>query len=266
MRTGMFTSLTGFAAILLYLAAFFSRLRGLAPVFPPRLLAAVALPLHAIALGGEMFGAAGVQLGLFNMLSLICWAIVLLVLVSSLSKPLQNLLPALLPVAAMSLVLSLATRSGATPRADLPPGLVAHLLIAVLAFSVISIATLQALFLRYANRQLKNRSDSRLLRALPPLQTMEALLFELLVTGLILLSLTLGSGFLFMTDIMAQRVVHHTVLALAAWIVFAVLLWGHWRLGWRGATASSLTLAGYGLLVLGYFGSKLVLEMILLRA
>ena len=271
----MITTLTGLMAILFYSGAFALQGWSLLPGQVSRrqlltrlvyILGASALLLHACTLGGEIFSTAGVLLGLFNMFSLICGAIVLLVLLSSLTKPLANLLLALFPLAAVSILLNLATLGSYTPRRELASELIAHLLIAVLAYSVISIATLQAFFLRYADRRLKNRRASWLLEAMPPLQTMEALLFELLVIGLILLSLTIGSGFLYLTDIMGQHVVHHTVLTLASWLVFAILLWGHWRRGWRGATAISLTLAGYALLVLGYFGSKLILELILMRA
>jgi ABC-type uncharacterized transport system permease subunit len=45
-------------------------------------------------------------------------------------------------------------------------------------------------------------------------------------------------------------------------VVFAVLLYGHWRYGWRGKKAIRWTLAGFCLLMLAFFGSKFVLEYI----
>ena len=68
---------------------------------------------------------------------------------------------------------------------------------------------------------------------------------------------------LFLEDLFAQQVVHHTVLSIASWVVFAILLLGRHRLGWRGRTAIRWTLSGFFLLVLAYFGSKVVLEVIL---
>jgi ABC-type uncharacterized transport system permease subunit len=59
--------------------------------------------------------------------------------------------------------------------------------------------------------------------------------------------------------------VHKTVLSIVAWIVFGVLLWGRWRYGWRGTRAVNLTLIGMGVLLLAFFGTKLVLELILHR-
>ena len=94
---------------------------------------------------------------------------------------------------------------------------------------------------------------------------METLLFQMIGAGFILLSVTLFSGFLFLQDLFAQHVAHKTVLSLIAWCVFAMLLWGRWRFGWRGQTAIRWTLSGFVFLVLAFFGSKLVLELILQR-
>jgi ABC-type uncharacterized transport system permease subunit len=55
------------------------------------------------------------------------------------------------------------------------------------------------------------------------------------------------------------------VLSLIAWAVFATLLWGHWKFGWRGRTAIRWTLGGFVFLMLAYFGSKMVLELMLGR-
>ena len=55
------------------------------------------------------------------------------------------------------------------------------------------------------------------------------------------------------------------VLAVVAWIVYAILLIGRWRLGWRGRPAIHWTLGGFTLLLLAYFGSKFVLEILLGR-
>ena len=73
------------------------------------------------------------------------------------------------------------------------------------------------------------------------------------------------SGILFIDDIFGQSLVHKTVLTLLAWALFSVLLWGHYRLGWRSQTAVRLTLGGFLVLVLAFFGSKLVLELVLHR-
>jgi ABC-type uncharacterized transport system permease subunit len=59
--------------------------------------------------------------------------------------------------------------------------------------------------------------------------------------------------------------VHKTILSILAWILFAVLLWGRWKFGWRGQTAVRWTLGGFGFLILAYLGSKFVQEILLHR-
>jgi ABC-type uncharacterized transport system permease subunit len=110
---------------------------------------------------------------------------------------------------------------------------------------------------------LRKPANLMILHRLPPLQTMERLLFQLIFFGFFLLSLTLVSGLIFVHNLFAQHLVHKTVLSFFAWLIFGLLLWGRMRHGWRGRTAIRWALSGYTALVLAYFGSKLVLEQVL---
>ncbi len=94
---------------------------------------------------------------------------------------------------------------------------------------------------------------------------MEAILFGTIWVGFGILSLAIFSGLIFVENIFAQHLAHKTTLAIIAWIIFAVLIAGRWKFGWRGRRAVYLTLGGFALLALAYFGSKLVLEVILGR-
>jgi ABC-type uncharacterized transport system permease subunit len=94
---------------------------------------------------------------------------------------------------------------------------------------------------------------------------METLLFSLLWTGLAVLSVAIASGFAFLDNMFAQHVAHHTILSSLSWVMYVVLLAGHKLLGWRGVSAVRWTLIAFALLVLGYFGSKFVLEILLQR-
>ena len=127
-------------------------------------------------------------------------------------------------------------------------------------------AALLAILLAFQESALRSRRlDSGLFRALPPLTLTETLMFRLIGAGFVLLTLTLLSGVLFVDNLFAQHLVHKTVLSIAAWIVFGVLLFGRWRWGWRGRRAVRLTLAGMVVLLLAFFGSKFVLEVVLHR-
>ncbi|EDN66789.1 Cytochrome c assembly protein [Beggiatoa sp. PS] len=87
----------------------------------------------------------------------------------------------------------------------------------------------------------------------------------MIAVGFGFLSLSLISGMVFLEDIFAQHLVHKTALSIVAWCVFAILLFGRWRYGWRGKTAIRWTLSGFVALMLAYFGTKMVLELILHR-
>ncbi len=100
---------------------------------------------------------------------------------------------------------------------------------------------------------------------MPPLEAAEQGLFACIWLGFFLLSLAIFSGLIFVENLLAQHLVHKTVLSVLGWLVFATLLFGRWRFGWRGQTASAWTLGGVATLLLAYFGSRLILELILGR-
>lgn len=140
-----------------------------------------------------------------------------------------------------------------------------HAWCALLAYSTLAVAALLALMLWAQERALRRREFHRWLRALPPLTELETLLFRTIAVGFVLLTATLLTGVLFVQDLFAQHLVHKTVLSLLSWLAFGALLAGRWRLGWRGATAVRWTLAAMALLVLAFFGSQFVLELVLGR-
>jgi ABC-type uncharacterized transport system permease subunit len=227
-------------------------------------LATIAVLCHGTTVYMDMYGAAGINLGIYPMLSLMAVSIVAIVLVSNFRRPLANLFIAIFPIAAISLLLELFMQGTHHPRSDITPGILSHIALSVVAYSLLTISALQAALLSFGDYEMKHRNLG-VLQQLPPLQTMEALLFETLWAGLIFLSLSIASGFIFLEHIDRPGLIHHTLITLAAWLVFAVLMWGRYNLGWRGPVASRWALAGFVLLVLGYFGSKLVLEIILGR-
>jgi ABC-type uncharacterized transport system permease subunit len=141
-----------------------------------------------------------------------------------------------------------------------------HAWLALLAYATLAVAALLAVMLWLQERTLSRREIHGWLRALPPLVELETLLFRTIATGFALLTATLLTGILFVEDLFAQHLVHKTVLSVLSWLVFGVLLLGRWQRGWRGRAAVHWTLAAMVLLVLAFFGSKFVLELVLQRA
>jgi len=219
--------------------------------------------LHAVILYGNLFPGQGMNFAFFQALSLAGWTIAILILLSALSKPVENLAIFAFPVIAATVVIAAVSDSSLLLKPGSSGQLGLHVLTSLLAWSMFAIASVQSLLLWVQDKHLHNRQPGGFIRALPPLQTMESLLFEFITIGLILLSGSLLTGFLFLEDMFAQQLVHKTVLSLVAWVIFAILLWGRYRFGWRGKKALHWTIGGFVVLLLAYFGSKAVLELIL---
>lgn len=226
-------------------------------------IALVAALCHGILLLNDVAGDHGLNLGFFSAASLVSWTIALLILGSALTKPVENLGILLFPLAALAIFLETRYSAAHFFSADAPWGLRVHVLISLLAYSVLTLASVQAILLAIQDHHLRHRHPGGFVRALPPLQTMETLLFEMIGVGFVLLSLALISGFMFLEDLFAQRLVHKTFLSIAAWLVFGTLLTGRIRFGWRGQKALIWTLVGFVVLMLAYFGSKFVIELLL---
>lgn len=221
--------------------------------------------LHLGYIGISMLGRSHINFAMFEVGSLISWVMVLLILFSSWRKPVDNLLIGLLPLASV-VVLCAAVNGEYYPLPHLSYGLAWHILLSILAYAVFTIAAVQSVLLYLQDLSLKKRQTKGLIQSLPPLQTMDLLLFEMIWLGMILLTAAFAIGWPFVSDLKGQHLIHKVVFASIGWLVFAILLTGRYRFGWRGITASRWTLIGTGFLVLSYFGSKFVLEMILHRA
>lgn len=223
-----------------------------------------ALLAHAVFLVGEIGApAGGWDMNLLNALSLVSAVIVALILLATPRHHLVNTGVVVVPGAALWLGLQLVI--------DMPPVVLSdvgwltelHVACSLIAYGTLSIAALTALVVAAQDRILRHHGPARLLEILPPLARLESLLFRLLFAGWCVLTLSLITGGIYIQDLLAQHLVHKTVLSVLSWVVFGILLLGRWRYGWRGRHAVSLTLAGMAFLLLAYFGSKLVLELLL---
>jgi ABC-type uncharacterized transport system permease subunit len=143
--------------------------------------------------------------------------------------------------------------------------LTAHIVLSVAAYALITIAAAMAIALAFLDRRLRMRKPLGWLSILPSVEALEAGTFQALGAGFAMLTLSLFSGFIFVDNLFSQQLSRKTILTCLSWVVFGTLLYGRWRFGWRGRTAVRWTLGGFALLGLGYFGSKIVLELILGR-
>jgi len=221
---------------------------------------------HGILLKLQVFTDQGMNLSFGYAMSLVMWVITLLYMITSLFRRATNIGAVILPLDIVTLILVMLLPSN-TLIASSSPLLHLHIAIAVLAYSLLALAGVQALFVNSQEKALHRHQGRQINLQLPPLEAMESLLFHLLWAGFILLTLTLISGIFFSEEIFGKALVvnHHIVLSAGAWLVFGIFLFGHWRWGWRGRNAVHWTIGGLSLLVLGYFGTKFVLEIMLGR-
>jgi ABC-type uncharacterized transport system permease subunit len=229
-----------------------------------RALGLLAVLLHFLVLARSASQAGGLDLHFFSSLSLVGMGVAGVYVIASMSRPIDALGVLVYPIAATMLGLQFLLGGEPAPRpAEWQIQL--HVMVALAAYSVLSYAALVAIVLAFQERALRRHRVGRLVIALPPLTLTEAMLFRLIGGGFVLLTLTLLSGVLFVSDLFGQRLAHKTTLSFLAWAVFGVLLWGRMRHGWRGRRAVRFTLAGMAVLLLAFFGSKFVLELVLGR-
>jgi ABC-type uncharacterized transport system permease subunit len=229
----------------------------------------VPLALHGALLYADVFSSSDIRFGFAYALSAMFWLAVLFYWLESFVYDLDAMQPPALALAALAVVLP-ALFPGSIGGAHATAfEFRVHLVLAMLAYSLFTLAILHAVLMAVAERRLHRRDgvSGAALVALPPLLTLERLLFRLIGAAFFLLTLTLATGFAFSETLFgrAMRFDHKTVFAILSWLTFGALLAGRWLRGWRGRTALRWTLSGFVLLILAYVGSRFVLEVILSR-
>jgi len=269
--------ITGLIASVLYAASAWLQQRMLSADLPARandhspadkrilLLAGLALTDHLFNAVLAIHTPAGYDFGFFRVASLFSWVMALIVVLTSLRKPVANLFLVLFPLAIVSILCSTFLPSLYHPLPGLSSGVALHSVLGILAFSLLTVAAIQALVVTWLSRELKQHHFSNTLRHMPPLQSMEELLFDIIKAGFIALLAVIISGFMFMEDMFAQHLAHKTILTMVSFAVWGILLWGRQRFGWRGKVALRWILGAFAVLILAYFGSKFVLEILLNR-
>jgi len=232
-------------------------------------LIALGLLIHGWLLYQGIFaGGLGLSfnLGFYNALSAIAWLTVLIYWLADLKHQLTSLQAFVLPPAALFALFPAFEVSNHFVQNASQPLFIAHIGIALLAYSLFTFAALHALLMLFAERTLHNKPSIKL-PSFPPLMVMESLLFRVIKIGFVLLTFTLISGMLFSEQIFGKpmQFSHKTVFSIASWIIYGWLLYGRHRHGWRGTKAINLTLIGFVLLLLAYVVSKFVLQVLLNR-
>jgi ABC-type uncharacterized transport system permease subunit len=255
------------ALFALYLASAWVMLRS---VSNPR-LSALAWSITLVSIFAHTYGIVHMMralgpfsIGLLEAVSMLAWTLAVVACFLAIERQNRAIAAILLALAAFGAAL---TGTGHTYAVESPPGweLTAHILLSMGAAALLLAAAVTALVLVFLDRRLRARRIADLPTLLPPLDAVEKVMFRLIGAGFVLLTIALLTGFIFVTNLHTQHLEHKTILSCIAWVLFAVLLSGRIRYGWRGRSAVRWTLSGFGFLILSYFGSKFVLEYLLGR-
>ena len=230
-------------------------------------LVLIPLILHGYLLTQNVFAGGGFNLSLLNALSLIFCLTLLVYWLARFFYPIGGLQALVLPLAALAVLLQELFPSARQLENTGLFAFKAHIAAAMLAYSLFTIAMLHAVLISQVEKRLHHANLPRVLQSLPPLLTMETLLFRMIAIGFVLLTLTLISGVVFSEEIFgkAWQFNHKVLFGFISWGVFAVLLWGHHFYGWRGRIAVRWTVSGFVFLLLAYLGTKFVVEVLLHR-
>jgi ABC-type uncharacterized transport system permease subunit len=235
-----------------------------------RIWLALALLLHGIMLSREIFPAdgEGMRFGFAMALSMTMWLAIAFYWIESFYARMEGLQMLGLPLAAGCALLPWLLPGQHLVVSAGTPAFKLHFLMAMLAYSLFTLAALHAILMAVTEKRLHRGRLTPLFAGMPPLLTMETLLFRLIYVAFGLLTVTLLSGTLLSEQVFGRPLTfnHMTVFALLSWLIFAVLLIGRARYGWRGRIALRWTLTGFTALLLAYVGTRFVLEILLGRS
>ncbi len=223
----------------------------------------VALICHAVALQQRIFDVStGQNLSLVNIGSVVSLIICTVMTIVASRNRGWFILPIVYSFALINLAFVTFLPGEFITHLEQSKGLLVHIGLALFAYATLIIAALYALQLAWLDYQLKNKrltfnSD------MPPLMTIERKLFHITQVGVILLTLTLCTGLLYMDNLFSRENIDKAVLSILAWFVYIVLLWGHYHEGWRGRRVVWFSMAGAVLLTLAYFGSRLIQQLMI---
>lgn len=225
------------------------------------------LALHAWLLYG-IFLAPQLRFGFAQALSVMMFLAVLITWLEGFAYPIQAVYPLVFVAAAICVPLP-AFFPGRVGNEALTFEFRLHMFFGMLAYSLFAVATLHAVLIsKVENRLHAAPGLDGPIGNLPPLLSLERLVFGLIAAAFTVLTATLVFGMVYSESFIgrAMRFEHKTVFVILSWVIFGLLLAGRWRYGWRGRTALRWTVTGFVALLLAYPGSRFVLEVLLHRA
>ena len=265
----MWTDIFSAGSVTLYIAALLLVLRQLfqRPQSDSKLVFAVAgmaITFHGLALSDLLLNSEGQNMSMLVVASLVSWLIAAMMTLAMPKFSVLTLLPVVYGFALLSVLGLWLVPTSYITHFELHPERLIHICLALSAYSTLVIAAFYAVQLLMIDNKLKSKQLNLANSALPPLMLVEKQLFQLILAGVLLLTLSLASGFFFLQEAMfAQGKAHKAILSIFAWGMYIYLLRQHHKVGVKIRTSVTFTLCGALLLTLAYFGSRFVNEVLI---
>ncbi|SFU74327.1 cytochrome C assembly family protein [Xenorhabdus koppenhoeferi] len=224
--------------------------------------AILALFNHSIALKYQVFYvSSGQNLTLLNLGSIVSLLMSIIMTIVAFCGRAWFLLPIVYSFSMINLILTSLMPGEFITHLEGSIELFIHIGLALLGYATLLIAALYALQLGWLDYRLKKKKLT-FTSGMPPLMVIERKMFHITQVGVILLTLTLCTGIMYMDDIFNKENIHKSILSIIAWFVYVILLWGHYHEGWRGKLVIWFNLIGAFILTLAFFGSRLLQEIV----
>ena len=241
--------------------------RGLLPRHPRRehTLLGFVLLVRAFAVLSPLAEGPWVSLGVGRTLAVVAWLMLLIYWTCGFFYRVEGLQLFMMPFAIVTLAFAMVFPGSHVVHDLSNPAFALHILVSMVAYSLFAIAAMVAILMLILDKALHRKQTLALARHLPPLLSLERMMFQILMVGFLLLTVSLLSGVVFSEEVFGQpaALTHKTVFAVVSWLIFGALLAGRQFKGWRGKLAVRWALSGFGFLLLAYIGSKVVLELVL---
>ena len=244
-----------------YIQQFFKQSSNAIRFAQPALMLALVGHLAILVMAINQHG--GEQLSLSFVTAMLAWLVTLTMLITN--RFIKNLLflPVVCFVSALFITIDIFLPPTTGINVNMGIGMVSHILLSLVAFGILSISMLYACQLAYINYQLKHKSRTMLTGSLPPLMSVERILYQLMALGSGVLAFALLSGFVFIPNMFADGYAHKTLLSSMALICYLACIVLHKFVGLKARVTIIFNFVGLLLLSLGYFGSRLVKEILL---
>ena len=216
------------------------------------ILGGIAVCLHAILLYHWIDQQGGHDLSPWNLCSQMLWLVASLILVTALFKPIENLLLLVFPLTLVSLLAAAGSMNDNTVLTQLSKREMIHVLWSLLAVSAVCATMLQSVLFALQQWLLRRKQIVAVLQVLPPLQTMETFLYQLIWISVVLLSIVIATSLWFFGTLFTLQLWTKSLLVLLSWAVLVGLLIGRYAFGWRDITVVRMTTLGFFSLLIAY--------------